>query len=978
MVEHNELAEAYLRDLVINGACKRYNVESPDKLPKDVLERLDIEYKVIIPNKFTDYILMIWDIHDFCRNPKRVREFCGLHDITPPPDGIIPLGPGRGSAGGSMVCYCLGITQCDPLLFGLFFERFLNPERIAYPDIDFDISQRYRHIGLAYIADKYGAEHVSQIMTYGTLSKNLVVENVLKSAYVPNSVINMVKEQIPEDPSVVLSDIINPEKSGEPSKFIKALMSVEFPNNVFTIDKTNVNKVIENNKFGIENMQQVIEVMNGSISSATIEIKSTWTWQHALDCMLKLEGLTKNESVHAAGVVVAPVQLESNVPLMVGKNGGLVCQYEKQQVEDLGYLKMDALGLRTVDVNHEAERLVQKWYDPDFKLENIRYDDEKAIKIINDGDTAGIFQIEGTGFTQMMQDLDIGGFEVKRFADRDESVLSTIEKYRGLEIAQFMWISAGLALYRPGPLDAIIDGKTMVKHLCDRKAGKEPIAYLFPEEKNYLEETYGVLVYQEQVMSRVRQMTGCSYGRADILRKAMGKKDPVLMKEQMDWFRENAMQYNFSNDPLFNNISHKQKIVDRACEEIEKFARYGFNKAHTVEYGHICYHNAYLKAHYPDCFYTAIVNSLSDSPEKQTIMLRDMMNHGVELLPPDINESDVDFMMTDKMIVRFGLGSIKQFGDDAVECVIKDRIKNGKYKSVEEFRIRIPAKSLNKTVMTNLAKCGAFDTLIVNDFNNRADLVESMENLCKYVAKFTKKKNKDTPAPTPEEAMDKWINSSTSYTIVKGEDDPIQYSIWEKEILKYYISAHPIDRYEAEIRRWGAIENTDDDALPEEFYIAGFIEGCHETIVKKEGRNKGKKMGFLTIGTAYRIYEATMFPGIYESCLPYIKTGNPVILKGRKNIYKDKVTIQCEYIRNMASEGIRDCPECHIRLGQDDILSLMQLKQMFDEHFGTTKPFIHVIEGNDDVVIECAQTIALNDRIINFVESVGSLGYKDV
>lgn len=945
-------------------------------IPQDVLDRIELEYETIIPNKFVDYILMIADIHNFCRDAKRVREFCNRHGFEiPRGDGTIPLGPGRGSAGGSMVCYCTGITQCDPLLFGLFFERFLNSERIAYPDIDFDISQKYRHIGIAYIAETYGAEHMAQIITFGTLSKNTALSEVLKAANVPNTVINEIKKTIPDDPAVELTDLLDDDK------FMTAIKNIEFPSTPFTVTKQNVEQVLANGKLNNDQYERVMMVFTGVIPSCELVVPSTWTWEKALNTMLKLEGMNKHESTHAAGVVVAPVELESNVPLFQkGGTGGVACQYEAKYLEAIGYLKMDVLGLRTVDVNHDAEQLVKKFHDPDFSLAKIPYNDAEAIKLINDGDTAGIFQVEGTGFTQMMQNLDIGGFESPRFQDGMHAT-STIEKLRGEEIQDFMWISAGLALYRPGPLDAVIEGKTMVQHLIDRKAGREPVAYLFPEEKNYLEETYGILVYQEQVMARVRQMTGCSYGRADILRKAMGKKDPVLMKEQMDWFRENAMAHDFSYSPLFNDPTHKQRIVDRACEEIEKFARYGFNKAHTVEYAHICYYNAYLKAHYPECFYCALLNSLNDKPDNQTYIIRDMLSHDIKLLPPDINQSDVDFVVVDETTLRFGLGAIKQFGKSA-SVVLTDREERGEYGCIEEFRIRISAKDLNKTVVENLAKCGAFDSLLKNDcsdtnFDNRASLVASVPAICDALNKLRRKKPKSDVVPSVDEALDKWENGAGSFAVTKAEDDPIQYSIWEKEILKYYISAHPIDKYTEEIRRWGAIENTDDIDLPNVCYIAGFVEGCHETVIKKEGRNKGKKMGFVTIGTAYRTYEATMFPGIYESCLPYIKAGNPVVMKCKKDFYKDKVALQCEYIRNMTNEGIRDCPEVHIRLNNpDDVFGLMELKGIFDQHYGMTKVFIHVLDGYNDITIQCGQTIALNDRIIKHIESIGRLGYK--
>lgn len=955
-------SEAYLQYITDIGIRKKYG----DNLPQDVIDRLNTEYGVIIPNRFSDYILIIWDIHEFCRTPERVRAFCKKKGIEPPPDGIIPIGPGRGSVGGSIVCYAIGIHKCDPLLFNLYFERFLNPERIAYPDIDFDISQRYRHIGLAYIADTYGVDHVSQIITFGTLSCKTALHDVLVAARVSNSVINEVKSTIPDEPKITFSDVENDDK------FIKAMQSIPFPDAMVTVDQSNINRITNSgNKLPPDVMKDIMPVVMGIVPSVDVNIKSTWTWQKALSVMKSIEKLSKNESMHAAGVVIAPTVLADSVPLMCKDGHTMICQYDMRSVEEIGFLKMDCLGLRTVDVNHDCCRLIREWHDPSFDMDNIPYNDADTIKMINDGDTVGIFQIESTGFTQMMQQIDIGGKEVERFKDRRYELLSTIEKTRGLEIKDFMWISAGIALYRPGPLDAVIEGKTMVQHLIDRKLGKEPIMYLFPEEKSYLEETYGVLVYQEQVMARVRAMTGCTLGRADILRKAMGKKNPVLMKEQMDWFKGAASKFEFTKANI-----NKEQIIERAAYEITTFSRYGFNKAHTVEYGHICYYNAYFKKHYPAIFYTALLNSESD-PKRHIIIIRDMLNHGIQLLPPTINDSHVDFTLVDDSTIRFGLSAIKNMGKNAMPVIMEDRAKRGRFESVDEFRIRIPATVCNITGMSNLAKCGAFDEFIESSgFGNRASLVESLVPMCNAIKKHTAKKPKK-PAPTVDEVLAKYHDGKITYEYVKAEDDVIQYAIWEKEILKYYISAHPIDAYEDEIRRWTAIQDVEMDQLPDEFYIAGFVEGCHETIIKKEGRNKGKPMGFITIGTAFRTYEGTMFPGIYESCLPYIKDGEPVVMKGKRNTYKDAVTIQVEYLRKMSNSGIRDCPECHIRLHSvSDIMNLMALRQMFNEYPGMTKVIVHVIYGHNDLSIACRQPISLNDRIIGFVESFADLSYK--
>lgn len=969
------IVDKYLMHITMEGAHKIFD-EQFGYIPQEVIDRIDLEMDTIVPNKFTDYILMIWDIHDFCKSPDRVREFCKMKNLVPPPDGIIPIGPGRGSVGGSMVCYCIGIHECDPILYGLFFERFLNPERIAYPDIDYDISQRYRHIVLAYIAYMYGEDHVAQIITYGTLSVKTAIHDVLQSANVMNSIINNVKATVPSEPSIKFKDIENDEK------FIKAMQEVIFPDNTVTIDRSNVMKILTSDvwRCGVSdiddyNWKILMSVANGVIPSSEIVIKSSWNWEKALRIMKKLEGLCKNESTHSAGVVVAPVILEQNIPLMKKDDDKdtLVCQYDMKSIEELGYLKMDALGLRTVDVNHNAELLVKKWHDPEFDIRKVRWDNADAMKLIRDGDTVGIFQIESSGFTLMMQQLDLGGYEVPRFADRQIELLSEIEKLRGLEVNDFTWIAAGMALYRPGPLDAIVEGKTMVQHLIDRKAGKEPIVYLFPEEKSYLGETYGILVYQEQVMARVRQMTGCSLGRADILRKAMGKKNAVLMKEQMDWFKKSAMDHEFTK----SNIN-KQAIIDRASEEIETFARYGFNKAHAVEYGVIMYRNAYFKAHYPTAFYTALLNSETGDPKRQTILLRDALKHNINILPPTINFSEAEFTMTDVDVIRFGLSAIKNVGKNAISSIFADREKNGAYKSVEEFRARIPATACTVTGMTNLAKCGAFDEFVGEGkkCNNRATLVASMTNLCKAIGKLSVKK-KDYK-PTVDDVLDKMKSGLGQYTIELMEEDIIEYSIWEKEILKYYISAHPIDAYTSEIRRWNAVEDEEIEDLDKEFYIAGFVESVHETVIKKEGRYKGKKMGFLTIGTAYRTYEATMFPGIYESCLPYLTTGNAVVLKGKKEFYKESWSIQAVYVRNMTNQGIRDCPECHIRLTDPQYLDLIGMKSVFDQHPGLTKVFIHTINGHNDITIECGQTIALNDHIIDYCESIGRIAYKTI
>ena len=350
------------------------------------------------------------------------------------------------------------------------------------------------------------------------------------------------------------------------------------------------------------------------------------------------------------------------------------------------------------------------------------------------------------------------------------------------------------------------------------------------------------------------------------------------------------------------------------------------------------------------------------------------MKHNIKLLPPTVNISESEFTVTGDDTVRFGIHAIKNIGETAVNDILSDRSKRGEYKSVADFRARISSTNCTVVGMTNLAKCGAFDDILSPTFDCRATLVASIGGLNENINKIKRKKSKTKSAPTVDEVLQKL--PTISYDVIHGEDDPIQYASWEKEILKYYISAHPIDAYRDELRRWNSIEDTELDDLPAECYIGGFIEAAHETVIKKEGRYKGKKMGFITIGTQYRTYEATMFPGVYESCVPYIKVGNPVVMKCKRSEYNGAVSLQVVYIRGMINDGIRDCPEFHIRMDNPSYMDMIQLQSLFNQHPGNTKVFIHTLEGYNDIAIQCKQLIALNDHIIDYAESIATLSYK--
>lgn len=403
------------------------------------------------------------------------------------------------------------------------------------------------------------------------------------------------------------------------------------------------------------------------------------------------------------------------------------------------------------------------------------------------------------------------------------------------------------------------------------------------------------------------------------------------------------------------------------------------NKAHTVEYAIICYRNAYFKSHYPACFYTALLNSETGDPKRLATIIRDMTRHDVQLLPPLISKSGINFTMTDQTTVRFGLAAIKGLGEKGLRAILDEKQQNGEFISPEDFKARVPGTVCNVNVFTSLAKCGAFDDMLdktMVPIKNRATLVATAKDLCAAITKLGAKKGKNKPKPLPADVLDKL--QTLGYMVTEAEEDLIEYATWEKSILNYFISAHPMDAYIEEIERWTAISDTDMADLPKEFYIGGFIAEHHETTIKKEGRNKGKAMGFVTIETEFRSYEATLFPGIWESCLPYIKGGGAVVLKGRKDSYRDTISIQGMYMRNLVNSGIRDCPECHIRLESTDVLDMMELRNMFNECPGLTEVYLHVKHGYNDITIKCGQMIALNDRIIDYCNRIGRLSYKAI
>ncbi len=654
----------YLKDLAEKGLYERFHGAPPEEYRK----RLRSELEIIDRMGYAGYFLIIWDL---VANAKKMG---------------IPVGPGRGSAVGSLVLYSLGVTEVDPIKYNLIFERFLNPERVSPPDVDIDISDVLRDRLIQYVRDKYGNESVSQIITFGRIMAKGVIKDVARVLGFEYKEGDRISKLIPQGATL---------------------------------------------KEALENSEELRNIYNSSDKHRKL-----------FNYAMRLEGQIRNTSIHAAGVVVAPGKLYEHVPLYRTKDGDTSTQVDMKSLELLGLMKVDLLGLRTLSIIEETVRLVRKRYDPSFKIEDIPLDDRKTFELLQKGDTLGIFQLESRGFRDILRRLK---------PDRFEDLIAIV------------------ALYRPGPIQS-----GMLESYVRRKRGEEEIDYFSPELEDILKETYGVIAYQEQVMQIASKLAGYSMGEADLLRRAMGKKKPELMKKQREKFIEKAKE-----------VGTSPELAASIFDKITPFAGYAFNKSHSAGYALVSYRTAYLKAHYPLEFLAANMTfemNAQDSQAKIQNFIKDALKNGIEVLPPDINKSEYEFIVEGGGI-RFGLGGIKNIGHSAVEAILSER-KKGDFKDFIDFLERTRDSSkVNKKAVESLIKAGAFDAFE----KNRAKLL-------KIYAEFQKKpRKKEMPSlfgniPQVEE------KSKIEVENVEFSDE--QKLAYEKEVLGFFFSAGPLDKFE--------------------------------------------------------------------------------------------------------------------------------------------------------------------------------------
>jgi len=716
-VPEGKTREAYLRELCYKGLHERFGERAGTD--SELIKRLDYEVDILERTGFVSYFLIVWDFIHFAKQRG------------------IPVGPGRGSAAGSLVAYVLGITDIDPLKFGLIFERFLNPERVSPPDIDVDFCKDRRGEVLEYVRQKYGDRRVSQIVTFNKMNAKSAVRDVGRVIGLSYGEADRLARMIPSGPgqqniTLTESALANPE------------------------------------------LRRAIET-----EPATKQL-----WDHAL----LLEGRSRNFGVHAAGIVIGDRDLSEYVPLRRDpKEKEVITQYPMGPLNDLGLLKMDFLGLRTLTVLHDAEELIRKRV-PDFSLANVPLDDPATFALLNRAETIGIFQLEGgmTGFCKQ--------FDFKSIDD----------------------IIALSALYRPGPMDLIPD-------YIKRKKGLAKIRYEHPLLEEVCADTYGVMIYQEQVMAAASRLAGYSLGQADLLRRAMGKKDKEKMAKERANFIEGCARENKIPEKKANSI----------FDLLEKFAGYGFNKSHSAAYGLISYQTAYLKANYPVEFMAGLLSNEINNTDKISTFVGECKRMGIPILPPDVNRSDLKFTpesQGETNAIRYGLAAIKNVGEGAMEIAIKERDDGGEFSSLEDFCRRLDSRVANRKILENLIKCGAFDFLE----RERAELFACIEE--SMAAAAASQRDRASGQVSLFDDMPPPSSKPTSRRVIPWtEHEKMSY---EKELLGFYVTGHPLDAYANILAdgKYQTITSLNELADRASFKIAGAIVQVDKKFTKKEGK----------------------------------------------------------------------------------------------------------------------------------------------
>ncbi len=773
----NVTAFEYMKSLCEKNLPLRY-----PNLTDDIKNRLDYELETINKMGFADYFLIVWDFINFARKNN------------------ISVGPGRGSAAGSIVSYCLGITNVDPIKYNLLFERFLNPERISMPDIDVDFCYERRQEVIDYVIKKYGEDHVSQIITFGTMAARAVIRDVARVMDIPYAIADRTAKMIPIEIGITIK------------------------------------KAMEANQ----------ELMNLYDSDPTIK--------KLIDMSMKLEGLPRHASTHAAGVLICDEPVTEYVPLNKQNDGTISTQFTMNTIADLGLLKMDFLGLRTLTVIQNTINEIKRNKNIEIDINKIDLEDKNVYDLISSGKTEGIFQLESSGMKQFIKEL-----KPQRIDD----------------------IVAGISLYRPGPMD-FID-----KYIAG-KNNKSKISYLHEKLEPILKDTYGCIVYQEQVMQIVRELAGYSFGRSDLVRRAMAKKKTDVMEKE----RHNFI-YGIENEiPGCIKNGVPEEIANKIFDEMIDFAKYAFNKSHAVCYAIIGFQTAFLKCYYPTEFMAALLTSVGDFNNKVVEYITECKAMNIKLLPPDINESRSNFSVSGNNI-RFGLSAVKSIGKNIVERIIKERDKNGPFKSLSEFAKRLDGNDLNKRNVENMIKCGMFDSLGAK----RSQYMQVYQQILSGVSH--NKRNTMTGQVSMFDMMDENIEEIDELPDI-DEFDKKDLLAFEKDVLGIYISGHPLEALESQLK-----EHTTTDSLKllNNEVADGTIVTIGGIITDKKIKitKSMKTMMFMKIEDLYGDVEVLLFPTVYEKYSEQLYFESVYLITGRVNARENEIPkIICDKIERLS------------------------------------------------------------------------------
>jgi DNA polymerase-3 subunit alpha len=838
--EGKDLAH-YLRERAKEGLARRIlqvKALRPDFNSDELYEkRLETELEVIVKMGFAGYFLIVADFIGYAK------------------ERGLPVGPGRGSAAGSLVAFSLGITNIDPIEHDLLFERFLNPERISMPDVDIDFCMRRRDEVIKYVSEKYG--NVSQIITFGKMKARAVIRDVGRVMGLPYGDVDRIAKLIPATLGMTLCEALEIEPR------LKEMARKD------------------------EQVKRLIEVARA------------------------LEGFPRHASTHAAGVVISDRPLSELVPLYVGQHDEVITQFDMKSVEKIGLIKFDFLGLKTLTVIDDCIKLIKGRGAADIDIDMIPLDDGDVYAKLSEGDTAGIFQLESSGMTDLVTKLKPHAFSE---------------------------IVALVALFRPGPL-----GSGMVDDFINRKHGRTPIKYELPELKDILKETYGVIVYQEQVMRIANVLANYSLGEADILRRAMGKKKPEEMAKQKERFMKGALE----------NKIQRQK-AERIFDLMTKFGEYGFNKSHSAAYALVAYQTAYLKTHFMTEFMTAMLTGEKDSTDKILFYINDCKSHGIKILPPDVNESVRDFSCVGDGVIRFGLAAVKNVGEAAIESVEAVRGDGGPFKSIFDFCERVDSRKVNRRVIESLVKCGAFDFTK----SPRAAMLAALDQAMEMAA--SAQRDRQTGQARLFDMLGDKSGASAAHVLPDvSEWGERQLLAYEKESLGFYITGHPLAQYEELLGQYATADtaglgNSNDR---QEVRLGGVVAKIREITTKR-----GDRMGFVTLEDLKGSAEVVVFSDLYSETHPIIKGDQPIFVIGSADADGENVKIIASRILPIDSVSEELTNSVHFFLHEPEVTQqhLAQLKNVLSRFPGTCPGFIHlVIPDKTETVLSLPEDLRL-------------------